>query len=1117
DDNYHSLSTSSSTEQIGVIFQTPPMDPEVMREMSRAIADGMRQGMLSKELLRNPTVYVGDRKKPELLFIFLDQVERFGKSHGFQNAELVPYAGKSLGGDAYLWYAANEDRLLNGGWDYFVRALKSTYLHPNFQQDLLVKLENGKQRGSAVAYSDEFQKLYRMVDSYYHQETIARHWFFSGLKDHVKAAIIGLISRLTPGATDFNSPLLFVRKSDGSFRLCVDYRLLNLSVITKQFSMPVASELLKQVAGYRYYSQLDLTQAFHQLKLTVNGRKYTAFTALGRRYAYNVLPFGYVNAPAHLQEVVQDMLAPLENVVNYIDDIIVYSNDLASHKNTLKQLFDVLTKNHFYVKGSKCVFGVESVKFLGQVVSGKGCAIPEASLAAVTKLVMPTTGKEVRSVLGFFNFFRSFIDKYAEIAGPLYELVNQTRISVKDVHVRCFNKLKEALLKAPVLRAVDYSVPLEFVIEVDASYHSVSGVLRQRIDGVTHTPIEMISRKLSVAERNYPIRQKELLAVVYAVTKFRPYILGYKTLVLSDHESLSSLMLSGTRPESDRIIRWIETLSQYNLVIQYQKGEENLLADVLSRHVGPVELHSNEVGESSPGNPKDATPTVATLLKNPDLIEKLKHSYDGDDYLQEIIQYLKTGETPSPGIRSAIKKYKLVDGLLLYKSFGTFKPVCGKTVALDIIRQIHAFGHFGINKTYYAIHPYVSVYQLLKLVTEVINSCDHCQRAKIVGRSMDGLVMPSEVPRDVFDVIHLDFVTGIPVTPEGYDCILVAVCALTKFVILIPTKKSTTSLETAKLLIDNVFCFSGVPRILKSDKDIKFITAVMYYIFEYFNIDFRTTSTNNPSTNGQVEIINKSVAVTLKAFCRLEMHHWSTYLKVVQFAINSSYSTAIQMTPYQAVFGRLPRDVAGLSDLVMKNTSTAARDLIDRTQMVRTQVKDIMSRSQDHQEFRANRGRKDRVYEVGEWVLLHRDAYYSSTKYRKLTDVFFGPFRIVKKINDNAFELDLPKISKKDRVINKKYFRKYIMDNKVFRDPPRNIKEAEARAGEISAILGADPSKKSLDVTWLGCRPNHASTVTAEWFNTFVPSHLKKSLYENYKAFKGDRLNQEVTDGEPPV
>lgn len=192
DDNYHSLSSTSSTEQIGVIFQTPPMDPEVMREMSRAIADGMRQGMLSKELLRNPTVYVGDRKKPELLFIFLDQVERFGKSHGFQNAELVPYAGKSLGGDAYLWYAANEDRLLNGGWDYFVRSLKLTYLHPNFQQDLLVKLENGKQRGSAVAYSDEFQKLYRMVDSYYHQETIARHWFFSGLKDHVKAAIIGL-------------------------------------------------------------------------------------------------------------------------------------------------------------------------------------------------------------------------------------------------------------------------------------------------------------------------------------------------------------------------------------------------------------------------------------------------------------------------------------------------------------------------------------------------------------------------------------------------------------------------------------------------------------------------------------------------------------------------------------------------------------------------------------------------------------------------------------------------------------------------------------------------------------------------------------------------------------
>ncbi|EDK42989.1 conserved hypothetical protein [Lodderomyces elongisporus NRRL YB-4239] len=944
---------------------------------------------------------------------------------------------------------------------------------------------------------------------------------FAELKSQVKKMLdAGLIRQLGVGESDFNSPVLFVRKKDGSYRMCVDYRLLNLTVVQKQFQMPVVEQLIKEVSGYRYYSTLDMTQSFHQIRLDDETSHVTAFTAFGKKFAYNVLPFGFTNAPAILQETVSQLIQEIPGCVNYIDDIIVYSNSIEDHRKSLQMLFEAFRRNKFFFKGSKCELGVSRVTFLGHEVGMKGTRIPEAQLKAIAALKTPDNPKDMRSALGFFNYFRHYIENFSQVAAPLYEFATKRKVQFTKVHEEAFEKLRRKLLKSELLIKVNYDLkPVSFQLEVDASHHAIGAVLTQVHNQEVVGVIEMVSRSLTVAERNYPIRQKELLLIVFAVKKFRHYILGYETVVYTDHQSLETLFASNTRPESERIIRWLESLQECNLKVRYRSGEENVLADVLSRLVdaGKVEVDDldatvNEVIESGE--------TVTQVLRQRNVVDQIKASYDTDAYLSQILKLLQDTDRARnpipPELKSAIKKYSLRDGVLYYNTQGGSKPVVGKSVAMLVLDKVHSFGHFGITKCYFAIQPYLFVPKLLEVVTDYVNSCDHCQRAKAIHGSVGGLMLPSDVPKDVFSTIHLDFVTGIPTTPEGYDCILVVVCALTKYCVCIPTRKKSKVIQTAKLLIDEVFSVFGVPDVIKSDKDIQFMNSIMKYVFEYYQIDFRTTSTNNPSTNGQVEALNKVVIQTIKSFCHREHALWSHYLKVVQFAINTNYAPAIRMTPYQAVFGRLPRDRTGILDINMQHSSMSAELLVRRAEAVHAQIKDTMSLSQDVMARKANRGKNPVRFEVGDMILLHREAYWRPGKYRKLTDVYHGPFRLVKKINDNAFEVDLPSMNKKDRVINVKYFRKYIEQRGVFKEPPVNLVEAEARVKELSAILGYDAENFEFDVTWVGCRPGHGSTVPIAWFYQKVPKGLRDTLIANAIDFLGDRFKDADADVEDP-
>lgn len=250
---------------------------------------------------------------------------------------------------------------------------------------------------------------------------------FEELKSQVRKMLdAGLIRQLGVGESDFNSPVLFVRKKDGSYRMCVDYRLLNMTVVQKQFGMPMFEQLIKEVSGYRYYSTLDMKQSFHQIRLDDETSHVTAFTAFGKKFAYNVLPFGFTNAPAILQETVSQLIQEIPGCVNCIDDIIVYSNTIQEHRKSLLLLFEAFRKNKFFFKGSKCELGVSRVTFLGHEVGQKGTRIPEVQLEVIKAIKTPDNPKGYAKRVRFFQLLSTLHPEFLQDCCAFIRVCYQT-------------------------------------------------------------------------------------------------------------------------------------------------------------------------------------------------------------------------------------------------------------------------------------------------------------------------------------------------------------------------------------------------------------------------------------------------------------------------------------------------------------------------------------------------------------------------------------------------------------------------------------------------------------------------------------------------------------------
>ncbi|CAI7814425.1 unnamed protein product, partial [Closterium sp. NIES-54] len=344
-----------------------------------------------------------------------------------------------------------------------------------------------------------------------------------------------------PSTSPYGAPVLFTPKPDGSLRMCIDYRALNKQTVKNKYPIPRIDDLLDQLRGATVFSKLDLRSGYWQIKMADNLIHKTAFRTRYGSYEYLVMPFGLCNAPATFQAEMNHIPRPLldECVVVYLDDILIYSKNMKEHVEHLQKVFEILRKNKFYVKLSKSDFALKKVQFLGHMVGAEGVHVDPRKIEAVKKWKVPENMKELQQFLGFTNYYNRFVPQYAKIAAPLTDLLKKdTPFKWDTPHQQAMEQLQTALTTTPVLILPDPEK--DYVVEADASDQAIGAVLMQD-HGNGLQPIAYLSKKLHGAELNYPIHDKEALAIVVAFKAWRCYLEGAKTTVYTDQCSLKYL------------------------------------------------------------------------------------------------------------------------------------------------------------------------------------------------------------------------------------------------------------------------------------------------------------------------------------------------------------------------------------------------------------------------------------------------------------------------------------------------------------------------------------------------------------------------------------------------
>jgi hypothetical protein len=374
----------------------------------------------------------------------------------------------------------------------------------------------------------------------------------------------------------YASPILFVRKKEGTLRMVVDYRGINKLTIKNKYPLPRIDDLLDQLSGAQVFSSLDLMSGYHQIRITEQDVPKTAFRTPQGLFQFKVLPFGLTNAPATFQAVMNDVLKPLigKCVLVYMDDILVYSKNEHEHAEHLRQVLQLLREHHLYCKLKKCSFFQREVSFLGHLVSGEGIRADPQKVHAVQSWPAPRNIHELRCFLGLTNYFRKFILGYSVMARTLMDLLKQdVKWAWTQERQAAFQNLKTALTTAPVLQIPDFTKPFQVI--ADASGYALGAILLQE-----GRPVAFESRVLSSAEQNYPVGEQELLAVVHALRLWRCYLEGVHFTVITDHNP--NVYLPTMPNLSHRQARWSEFLQRFNFEWQYKPGRTNC-ADPLSR------------------------------------------------------------------------------------------------------------------------------------------------------------------------------------------------------------------------------------------------------------------------------------------------------------------------------------------------------------------------------------------------------------------------------------------------------------------------------------------------------------------------------------------------------
>ena len=375
---------------------------------------------------------------------------------------------------------------------------------------------------------------------------------------------------IEPSNSPWASPVVLVKKKDGSLRYCIDYRKLNAVTIKDSYPLPRIDDSLDTLRNAKYFTTLDLASGYWQIELSDDAKEKSAFCTTSGLYQFRVMPFGLTNAPATFQRLMERVLAGLQWKIClvYIDDIIIFSSSIEDHLKQLNEVFTRLRKAGLKLKPKKCHLFKRKVQYLGHVVSESGIETDPEKIEAIKKWERPSNVSEVRSFLGLCSYYRRFVPEFASLARPLIKMTEKTsKFEWTGEQEEAWLILKEKLMSPPILVYPDPSIP--FILDTDASDFGIGAVLSQVQDGQERV-VAYGSRVLTKQEKRYCVTRRELLAVVHFVKYFRHYLVGKKFTLRSDHASLKWVR-SFKEPEG-QVARWLEVLDAYDFDLIHRPG-----------------------------------------------------------------------------------------------------------------------------------------------------------------------------------------------------------------------------------------------------------------------------------------------------------------------------------------------------------------------------------------------------------------------------------------------------------------------------------------------------------------------------------------------------------------
>jgi hypothetical protein len=721
------------------------------------------------------------------------------------------------------------------------------------------------------------------------------------LKNEIDAMLTSNI--IEPSDSPWTSPVVLVKKKDGTIRFCVDYRKLNKVTKISKWPLPNIEDCLRQLSGSQYYSQLDLFSGYWQIKMEPNSKEKTTFICHFGTYQFKVMPFGLVNAPSTFSRMMHQNFKDLltQYLVLYLDDLTVFSKNFSDHLPQLKNVFERLRKTGLKLKLKKCHFAQHQILFLGHNINKDGIGMNPSKIINLQNTPIPKNIKQLRSFLGLCNYFRKFIANFSEIALPLTELTktkSNPYYKWTNKHTNSFHSLKEKLISPPILSHFNPKIPI--FLSCDASNFAVGATLEQQINDNLH-PIGYFSAKMTSCERNYTIMEKELLAIVKAVKFFRPELYGNEFLIFTDNSAVASI-LNIPMPQG-RIARWILFLTEFKYSIQHRKGKDNIVADFLSR-------------------------------KSFSFFSAVQSELFSDSHLMAIYEFLKTGNNSKELNSSSLMKYTslfCVHSDTLYRKYKThLRKVLFSSDIIPILTSLHDnFGHFGTQSVFDFMKTRYWCKNLYHQVKQFVTSCTSCQQFqfKYPDYKFNGTFGSS----GIFDVLSIDFIGPFPIS-NGNVFIITAILPSIRY----PFAKavpSATAKEAMLFLVSDVIPFIGCPRRIVSDQGSHFNNNTFSLLCDYLKIKHKMMPAYTPELNPFVERFNQTLQYSLFKMVYhslLSTSDWTQFIPSVIFYYRVRRCPDLKYSPFFLLFGTqptLPIDLQDTSSILFRSLDSRIIEL----------------------------------------------------------------------------------------------------------------------------------------------------------------------------------------------